>query len=295
MSQTWSIIVIALVVLNILGCLWLLFWTAKRRPGEAADTGHVWDGDLREYNNPLPRWWLNLFILTVVFGLGYLAFYPGLGNFGGKLGWTSAGQHDAALAKVIARRDEIYAGFKGRDIASLTVDPAAHAQGAKLFEANCAGCHGADASGAKGFPNLRDGDWLYGGSAEQVFTTITSGRNGQMPSFFGTMDDTELKSLIAFVRAWHSGSPESPEEAAGHKKFSVTCAACHGAEGKGNPMLGAPNLTDNIWLHGSTPEDIRQTILFGRKSQMPAFGDLLDDTQRRLLAAYVIGLSSEPK
>lgn len=294
MSQTWHLIVVALVLLNIGACIGLLIWTSKRRadePAEGAETGHVWDGDLREYNNPLPRWWLNLFVLSVIFSLGYLVLYPGLGNLPGRLGWTSASQADNALAEVETRRAAIFARFKDRSVESLQADAGAVQQGAKLFESNCAGCHGADARGAKGFPNLRDHDWLYGGSAEQVLASITNGRNGQMPSFYSSLDENEVRSLVAFVRGWHRGGLDSVDEAAGRRKFGVTCAACHGADGKGNTMLGAPNLSDNTWLHGSSEDDVKQTILFGRSSQMPAFGETLDETQRHLLAAYVLSLS----
>ncbi|EIT70956.1 MULTISPECIES: cytochrome-c oxidase, cbb3-type subunit III [Hydrocarboniphaga] len=294
MSQTWHLIVVALVLFNIAACIALLIWTSRRRadePAEGAETGHVWDGDLREYNNPLPRWWLNLFVLSVIFSIGYLVLYPGLGNLPGRLGWTSSAQADSALAEVEARRAAIFATFKDRSVESLQADAGAVQQGAKLFESNCAGCHGTDARGAKGFPNLRDRDWLYGGSAEQVLASITNGRNGQMPSFYSSLEEGEVRSLVAFVRGWHRGGIDSVEEAAGRRKFGITCAACHGADGKGNTMLGAPNLSDNTWLHGSSEDDVKQTILFGRNSQMPAFGGTLDETQRRLLAAYVLSLS----
>lgn len=294
MTPFWNTVVIALVVLNVLACLWLLIWTSRRRPDESAEgteTGHVWDEDLREYNNPLPRWWLNLFVITIVFGLGYLALYPGLGNFAGTLGWTSAEQHDARLAQVEARRRAVYAAFEGKPIDELRGMPAATAVGAKLFETHCAGCHGTDARGAKGFPNLRDRDWLYGGAPEQVYASITNGRAGQMPSFFSAIDETQAKALVALVANWNKGGSGTPEEAIGREKFAGSCAACHGADGKGNPMLGAPNLTDDVWLHGGSTAQLRETILFGQKSEMPAFGSTLGETERRLLAAYVLSLS----
>jgi len=290
MSPFWNIVVITLVVANIAGCLWLLIWTARRTPGEGAETGHVWDDDLREYNNPLPRWWLNLFVITIVFAAIYLALYPGLGNLPGRLGWSSASQHDARAAVTLAKRESLYQPFEGREIADLQQDPAARALGGKLFQTNCAGCHGVDARGAKGFPNLGDGDWLYGGSAELVYASITGGRGGQMPSFFGTIDEEQLQSLVAFVRDMHRPDHSAVEYAAGIKKFSTTCVACHGADGHGNPLLGAPNLSDDIWLHGSSSAAIRETILYGRKSQMPAFESLLGETERRLLTGYVLSL-----
>lgn len=293
MSPLWSGIVIALVALNIFACLALLIWTARRTPGEGAETGHVWDDDLREYNNPLPRWWLNLFILTIVFGCIYLALYPGLGNFAGRLGWSAAGQHDLGRADIDARREKVFQAFEGRPISDLRHDPKALALGGKLFQNNCAGCHGVDARGAKGFPNLGDGDWLYGGAEEQVYASITGGRGGQMPTFFGTMDEPQLQALVAYVRDWHKPDRDPADYTAGAKKFAGTCFACHGADGKGNTALGAPNLTDDTWLHGGSAADIRQTILFGRKSQMPAFENTLSETERRLLASYVLALPEQ--
>lgn len=293
MSPLWSNIVIALVILNILACLWLLIWTSKKRPDEAAEgaeTGHVWDDDLREYNNPLPRWWLNMFVLTIIFGLGYLVFYPGLGNFAGRLGWTSKGQMEQRLAEVQQRRNALYAAFDGQPVAALQTNTAAMALGAKLFSRNCAGCHGTDAQGAVGFPNLTDNDWLYGGSEAQVHASINNGRRGQMPSFVGSVDEQQVSDLVAYVQALHQ-RPEAASELPGAKKFSVTCVACHGAEAHGNQALGAPDLTDAVWLHGGDTESIRQTIVLGRSSEMPTFKDQLSETERQLLTAYVLSLS----
>lgn len=293
LTSGWNWAVIGLVVANILGCLALLIWTSRgpaKGSGGSDDTGHVWDGDLREYNNPLPRWWLNLFVITIVFAVAYLALYPGLGNVRGKLGWTSASQHDANAADLAARRAAVTAPFEGRSIGELRHDPRALALGSKLFQNNCAGCHGVDAQGAKHFPNLADNDWLYGNGEEQVFTTITQGRNGQMPAFYSMLDAAEAQSLIAYVRDWKQGH-QGAEYEAGAKKFAGTCAACHGADGAGNTVLGAPRLNDATWLHGGSSEDIRETILFGRKSQMPAFETLLSDTERRVVAGYVLSLS----
>jgi len=291
MSGLWSTIVIVLVLANILACLWLLVWTSKKRPNEAqegAETGHVWDGDLREYNNPLPRWWLNLFVITVFFGLGYLVLYPGLGNLPGVLGWTEHQQHDERLAVVEERRDALYSTFAGKSIEALMGEHEALEQGGKLFTLNCAGCHGTDAHGAIGFPNLTDGDWLYGGSPDQVFTTITNGRNGAMPALGATMDAATVDNLVAMLQDWESAhaNPASFEPAI--TKFNTMCMACHGMDGKGNPMLGAPNLTDDVWLYGNAPDALKTTLMQGRNGAMPSFKDQLDETQRKLLAAWVL-------
>jgi len=285
----WFVIVIA--VGSMVGALWLLFANARRRPGESQDTGHVWDDDLREYNNPLPRWWLNLFVITVVFAAGYLAFYPGLGNFAGIGGWTQQGQMAARLDAVKAKRQALYAQFKDKDVAALAQDAAAQGLGRELFLNNCAGCHGADARGALGFPNLSDGDWLYGGAPDTIVASITHGRQGVMPPFGGALPPEAVSALVAFVPRWSDPTLDHGTRAAGLQRFAVTCAACHGPDGKGNPLLGAPNLTDAVWLHGGRPEQVRETILSGRRGAMPAHEPILTADDIRLVAAYVYGLS----
>ena len=291
MTPFWHWFVVVITVGSMIGCLWLLFANARRGPAEPADTGHVWDEDLRERNNPLPRWWLNLFVITVVFGAGYLVLYPGLGNYAGTLGWTQRGQAQAALDAVNARRAELYAQFQGRDFAALAHDPAAQSLGRELFLRNCAGCHGADARGAVGFPNLTDGDWLYGGRPEDIVASVTNGRRGAMPVFNGVLPAESVKALADFVPRWSDPRLDAGTRAAGLRQFAITCAACHGAEGRGNPALGAPNLTDDVWLYGGSSEHVRQTILFGRNGNMPAHAGLLSPDDIRLVAAYVYGLS----
>jgi cytochrome c oxidase cbb3-type subunit 3 len=291
MSTFWHLFVIVITIASLAGCLWLLFANARRAPGEAEDTGHVWDGDLRERNQPLPRWWLNLFVLTVVFAAGYLVLYPGLGNYAGTLGWTQQGQAQAGLDAVRAQRAELHAQFAGRDFEQLSVDPAAQSLGRELFLNNCAGCHGADARGALGFPNLADGDWLYGGTPEAIVASITGGRRGAMPAFNGALSPEAVKALTTVLTRWNDPTLDAGTRADGQRQFGVTCAACHGADGRGNPALGAPNLTDDTWLFGGSTDQIRQTILFGRGGVMPAHAGLLAPEDIRLVAAYVYGLS----
>lgn len=291
MSAFWHWFVIIITVASLAGSLWLLFANARRNPDEAEDTGHVWDGDLRERNNPLPRWWLNLFVLTVVFAAGYLFLYPGLGNAKGWLGWTQQGQAQAALDEVAARRAALHEQFRGREVAALAGDPAAQAFGRDIFLRNCAGCHGADARGAVGFPNLADADWLYGGRPEDIVASVTGGRRGTMPAFNGALTVDGIKALTDFLPHWSDPQLNPGRRANGLKQFATTCAACHGADGRGNPALGAPNLTDDIWLYGGSAETVRESILFGRNGGMPAHAELLAADDIRLVAAYVYGLS----
>ncbi|MDE2149986.1 MAG: cytochrome-c oxidase, cbb3-type subunit III [Gammaproteobacteria bacterium] len=291
MNPFWSAFVIFISVAMMIGCLWLLFANARGKPGES--TGHVWDDTLREYNNPLPRWWLNLFVLTVLFGAGYLLLYPGLGNFGGWLGWSSHQQMQRHLEQLTRQSHLAYAALAGKDIPALARDPSALSLGRAVFLNNCAGCHGADARGAIGFPNLTDGDWLYGGTPDKLVETITRGRHGVMPSFKVVLKPEQLQALVDFVPYW--SDPELPvlRRAAGVKQFTVTCAPCHGADGKGNPLIGAPNLTDDIWLFGGGRERVRETILGGRQSTMPAWDGTLSRDEIRVVAAYVYSLSHQ--
>ena len=272
-SGFWSIYVAGITVVSILACLLLLWFSGKARAMTAADntTGHVWDGDLREMNNPLPRWWAWLFVITIVFAFAYLALYPGLGTYAGTLGWTQIGAHNA---EEIAR------------------DPQEQAIGERLFMNNCSQCHGSDARGAKGIPNLTDGDWLHGGMPDKIKETLVLGRMGNMPPMgaaVGNADD--VKNLAQYVLSLSNSPNDSVRAALGKEKF-VTCAACHGMDGKGNQALGAPNLTDDIWLHGFGENAIIAMINNGKVNQMPAQADRLNAGQIQVLASYVWGMSN---
>lgn len=300
MSTGWSIFIIVLTLGNILACFWLLWWTSKRRPDEKATdtTGHVWDEDLTEYNNPLPRWWLMLFYLTVFFSLGYLVLYPGLGNFAGTLGWTQEKRFEAESARIEARQQEYFAQFEGMDVPALAVDPDAVGVGSRLFANNCAVCHGADGRGAPGFPNLADDDWLYGGAPENIITSISKGRRGMMPPMGAALGEQGVAEVAAYVYQLNHRDPMPGTVAmldAGRKKFAATCAACHGQDGKGNTALGAPNLTDDTWLYGGGYETLRRTITDGRTGNMPAHEQLLSEDEIRLVAAYVYSLSESER
>jgi cytochrome c oxidase cbb3-type subunit 3 len=294
LNSFWNWWVIIISVGSILACWWLLHWTkgvSDRSDDETGSTGHVWDENITELNTPLPRWWLYLFNITIVFALVYLAMFPGLGNFKGILGWTEVGQYEAEMTQAAAAQESVFLRFRDMDGAALVADPEAREIGGRLFANNCAMCHGSDGRGAKGFPSLADDDWLYGNSFDAVLTSITNGRMGAMPPMGAALGEEGVTEVVAYVQQL-SGQTADPElAAAGKVRFETICMACHGMDGTGNQALGAPNLTDDIWLYGGSPTDIETTINNGRNGNMPAHENLLSEDRRRLLAAYVIGLS----
>lgn len=298
MSGFWSGWIILITLGNIFACYWLIRWTTKKRPGEAATgdvTGHRWD-DLEEYNNPLPRWWLWLFYITIVFALVYLVLFPGLGSFKGVLGWGShESQYQAEMAEAGKTYDPIFKKYAAMPIEQVAKDEEAQGMGRRMFLSYCSQCHGSDAGGAKGFPNLADNDWLYGGSPDQIKQTIMMGRQGVMPAHKDRVDAAGIDALANYVMSL-SGRKEvdAAKVAEGQQLFTANgCIACHGVDGKGNQAMGAPNLTDNIWLYGSSADTIRETIANGRNGKMPAHADFLGEDKVHLLAAYVYGLSNK--
>lgn len=295
-SSFWSVYVTGISVVGILACLLLLWFSGKAKAMTANDntTGHVWDVDLREMNNPLPRWWVWLFILTVVFALGYLVMYPGLGSYKGTFGWSSAGQYESEVAKGNKEVEPLYAKFNGMKPEDVARDPQAIAIGERLFMNNCSQCHGSDARGSKGFPNLTDKDWLHGGAPDKIVETLIKGRMGNMPPMaaaVGSSDD--VRNVANYVLSLSASPHDSVKAALGKSKFGA-CAACHGADGKGNQAIGAPNLTDDIWLHGWGESAIVSIVNNGKVNQMPAQEHKLTESQIRVLASYVWGLSNKP-
>lgn len=296
MSTGWSIYVMVLVAINIAGCVWLLWWTSRRRPGDPKpdDTSHVWDEDITEYNKPLPKWWINMFYLTIVFSIGYLIWYPGMGAFAGVGKWTSAREHDEQAAKVQALLEQTFSKYQGLAIDEIAKDPEALRLGGMIFANTCAVCHGSDAKGAVGFPNLTDHHWQWGGSPDDILTSVLKGRHAVMPPLGGAVGDLPGATEVAVYVQSLSGQPVDPAvAAAGKPKFETVCAACHNADGSGNPMLGAPPLNDDIWLYGSDFDSIRQRIMTGSNGQMPAHGPIIGEVRTRLVAAWVWSQSNQ--
>jgi len=295
-SHFWSSYVAVASLLSILGCALLLWLTARKRVASDADntTGHVWDEDLREANNPLPLWWVGLFVLTIVFSLGYLAVFPGLGSFRGTNDWSSQAEYQQDVAKATQALEPVYARYAPMPIEEAARDPQARAIGERLFMNNCAQCHGSDARGSKGFPNLADADWLHGGTPDKIVESITRGRTGVMPpaaAMVGSPDD--VKNVANYVLSLSGEPHDSLRAGLGKSKFSA-CAACHGIGGVGNAAMGAPRLNDRIWLHGYGEAAIVQIINEGKHSTMPAQDGRLTEAQIKLLASYVWGMSNPP-
>lgn len=292
MSSFWSGWIIVLTSLQIVFAIWVLFGNRKKSAGEVKTTGHVYDG-LEEWDNPLPGWWFQMFVLTIVFAIGYLALYPGFGSFKGLLGWTSVGQYEhrveVAEEKYRAMRDR----YLAMPVEEIAYDPDVRKMGQRLFGNNCATCHGSDAGGAYGFPNLNDEDWLYGGTVDAIKTTLVNGRQAVMPAWQSILGDAGIDETADYLLSINNREANADKVAKGEQHFKTYCAACHGMEATGNPMLGAPNLTNGIWLYGGSKEQIVQTLRAGRNGKMPAFGDTLSEAKIHILTAWVYGLREE--
>ena len=291
-SVFWDVYIGLITIVSIVACAVLLKMQSVRKPVESETSGHVWDEDIREYNNPLPRWWAWLFYITIFFSLGYLVLYPGLGSYAGALGWSQVKQLEEENAHAQATYGPIYDRFAAQDIVALSKNAEALAIGQKLFLNNCAQCHASDGGGSRGFPNLTDKDWLWGGTPEAIKTSITEGRTGAMPPFGQALGEQGVKDVAHYVLSLSGQASDSIRKARGEPLFKSTCIVCHGAEGKGNQAIGAPNLTDGIWLHGSG-EAIPDAISKGRVNQMPANKDSLTPAKIHLLTAYVYSLSGK--
>ena len=290
MSPFMRVVVLVFTCLNVLGCAWLIWWTALKQPDEVAEGAvkeHVWDGDLRERNNPMPRWWLMLFYITIVFALVYFLLYPAVGR--GVLGWSEVREYHEDMQSAQRHYAPVYAAYAGRSIEELAREPKALALGHSLFATNCINCHGSDARGAPGFPDLTDNDWLYGGEPRDIVQSITNGREGTMPPIGAALGEQGVDEVVAYVLSLSGHAEPGDKVTAGKARF-VVCAGCHGVDGKGNRAVGAPDLTVDIWLYGGSPATLRKTLMEGRHGKMPAHQWLGED-RIRLLAAYVYSLS----
>jgi cytochrome c oxidase cbb3-type subunit 3 len=291
MSEFWSGWIIVLTIVTIVLLLWLLFATRKIKiDRDDNTTGHVYDGIVEE-DNPLPGWWFSMFVISIIFGVGYLIVYPGLGNYPGLLGWTSAGEHDRKKAEVDAAFAQSTLSLAGLSINEIMADPKAVKMGRRLYVNTCSGCHGSDGKGSFGFPNLTDAHWQWGGSDEQLLHSITHGRTASMPAWKDVLTDVQTDNVVDYVLALGGGNVSDTNK--GQAVFASYCQVCHQADGSGNQLLGAPSLVDTVWLYGGSKSQVLTSIAGGRNGQMPNHSGLLGEQKIRLLAAYIRSLAAE--
>jgi cytochrome c oxidase cbb3-type subunit 3 len=294
MPAFWHWFVAAGTIVFIIWCTWLISWSAKQGPANVADddlVGHKWDGDIEEWNNPAPKWWLYLYFITIAWSIGYLIAYPGLGSYEGMLGWSQQGQYEQEMQHAAATYEPIYEKFAAMEFVELSQDAEAQALGKSLFASYCTTCHGSDARGATGYPNLTDNDWLWGNSEAELTATIGNGRSGVMPVLAPALGGDEgIDNMVKYVKSLSGGEADAGAMSA-QPMFVALCSACHGVDGTGNKIFGAPNLTDDTWLYGDSDAVIRDTIIKGRNGIMPAHGDLFGENRTKILAAYIYSLS----
>lgn len=296
-SSGWSVFIAVSTMVSVVLCF-LLAWLVSRAKtpesinGVVESTGHVWDEDLRELNNPLPRWWLYLFYLTCLFSVVYLVLYPGLGAFEGSLKWTSANQYQLEVDQVNEVAEPLFAGYLAQEIAEVATNPDAHAMGERLYLTYCSQCHGSDARGGRSFPNLSDNDWLGAGDTAYIKNTILNGRNAVMPAMAAAIGNTEadVDAVANYVLSLSDSRHDEQLAAIGKTKY-VVCAGCHGMDGKGSAAVGAPNLTDDVWLYGGSVASVKHAVSNGFNNKMPAFSTLLGEGKAHVLAAYIWSLS----
>jgi cytochrome c oxidase cbb3-type subunit 3 len=292
-SGFWKWYIFVIVVLSFVFCFALIIWMSRgRKPGEKVQTmGHVWDETLEEYNNPLPMWWLYMFYITLFFGIAYLLIYPGSGVFAGTIQWSEVGQYEKEMQAAEQKYGPLFEKYRAQDIKQVADNAEAQKMGRRMYLTYCTVCHGSDAGGGPGFPNLRDHDWLYGGEPAAIKASIMNGRNGVMPPMGAALGPEGVHNATEYVMSLSGRKVNVDAAQAGKEKFEQICAACHGKDGKGNQQIGAPNLTDSTWLYGGSQAAIMKTINEGRSGRMPAHGEFLGEAKAHLLAAYVYGLS----
>ena len=294
MPAFWHWFIAGGTILFVIWCIWLISWSSKQGPANIADdevVGHKWDGDLEEWNHPAPKWWLYLYFITIAWAIGYLVAFPGLGSYEGMLGWSQEGQYEAEMQAAAENYEPIYEKFAAMDFEELAQNEEAQALGRSLYSSYCTTCHGSDARGAPGDPNLTDNDWLWGNSEAELITTLANGRNGVMPVLAPALGGDEgVANMAKYVKSLSGGEADAGAMSA-QPMFVALCSACHGVDGTGNKIFGAPNLTDDTWLYGSSLETIEETILNGRGGVMPAHGDLFGENRTKILAAYIYSLS----
>ncbi len=297
-SDIWSWFIALTTIISIVVLFIMVFiLSSGKKPtdkdGNVETMGHVWDENLEEYNNPLPRWWLYMFIVTLVWGCAYLIFYPGLGAYAGVGEWTSKGQYENEKAQADEKYSPIFEQYHNTDMKQLVGNADAMEIGERLYASYCTQCHGSDARGARGYPNLRDDDWLYGGEPDNIYKTIVNGRKAAMPAWADLLSNEDIFNVVSYVESMSGRTVDGKHAALGKDIYNTNCAICHGGDGKGNYMFGAPNLTDDIWLYGGSQKKITESVVKGRNGIMPAHKEFLGEAKIHILSAYIYSLSNE--
>jgi len=294
MSSFWSNWIIVLTIFTLVAVTWILLANQTRNDNSAETTGHIYDG-IEEYDNPLPAWWFWMFVITIVWGVGYLVFYPGMGSYQGVLGWSQHSEHDQAVAAAELKYQDIRESYLSRPVEEIAEDPAAHRMGQRLFGNHCAQCHGSDGRGSYGFPDLTDSDWIWGGEIRDIKHTLTNGRQAAMPAWQGVLGDQGVEEMTEYVLSLNKQTQNTPSLISSSEKFVMYCGGCHQLNGAGNQMIGAPNLTDDVWLYGGSKSEVAQTLRYGRTGMMPAQNTILSEAKLHILTAYVSSLHIEDK
>jgi len=296
-SGFWTWFISLITIFSIIGLFWLVIhFSTSKSSGEKDDietTGHIWDEDIVELNTPLPKWWFYMFVGSLIWGSIYLVFYPGLGSYAGLLGWSQTKQFNEEMQAAENKYGPLYEQFQNTALAVLTKDAAALKIGERLYASYCTTCHGSDARGARGYPNLRDDDWLYGGDPEDIKTSIMQGRSGAMPAWGTMFNEDDVFNITSYVEQLAGRQVDDRHASLGREIYNKNCAVCHGAEGKGNTLFGAPNLTDDIWLYGGSQKKITESIVSGRSGNMPPHKEFLGEAKVHILSAYIYNLSSK--
>ncbi|MDX2426414.1 MAG: cytochrome-c oxidase, cbb3-type subunit III [Cycloclasticus sp.] len=296
MNLFWSIIVDIVILLNIVGCYWLIKWVAKPKKGDVnqgESTGHVWDGDLTELNNPMPRWWLYMFYITIVWGLLYLVVYPGFTTYSGVFNWTSDKEYNEEVADATENYGPLFSQFSKTSIEELSKNEGAQKMGQRLFVNYCSQCHASDAGGSRGYPNLTDNEWIWGGTPSDIHQSILNGRDATMPAWESVLKPQQIGYLTDYIFSLSGREHKATDAQRGKAIFASYCVACHQADGTGNSLLGAPNLADKVWLYGASRKKVTESIAKGRNGHMPANKDFLGKDKVHVLSAYVYGLSKK--
>lgn len=291
MSAGWSLLVLIGTIATMAGSAWLLISNRdKKATGERMD--HEFDG-IEEFDNPLPAWWVTLFFVTIIFGAGYVAYYPALGNLPGAGEWSSAKEWQYRVDQHELRYAPLYEELAAQSPDELIKQPRAMQIGRRLYLNNCSTCHGVTAQGSVGFPNLTDEEWIWGAEFDNIKSGIINGRAANMPAWGEVLSEQQIREVVDFVKFLSRGDTQAAASQPGQTHYVTYCVACHGAQGQGNTLVGGTPLNNDIWLYGGDDAAITASIVNGRMGNMPAQGPIVGEEKAHVLAAYIYSLRTK--